>query len=70
MGIFRDCVSDAGLHILAALVVLIYLAQGAGPARDLSASSRLLTCPSCRAHHFPERPHACPGRWGVAPAGR
>ncbi len=66
MSVVRDCVSDAGLHILAVVLLMIYLAQGIPASGDLRGPSRLVNCPSCRANHFPERAHACQARWDVA----
>ena len=66
MSIVRNCVSDPGLHVLAIVVLLIYLAQGASPTSEPGASSKLVVCASCRRHHYPERPCACPSPWDFA----
>ena len=68
MKFLKDCASDAGLHIIAAVALLFYLAQGAATSGELHGSSKLITCPTCRAHHYPERSHTCPARWDVARA--
>ena len=70
MSIVRNCVSDPGLHLLAIVILLGYLAQGGWTSDDVRPASKLVVCATCQRHHYPERPCACPVRLDLARAAR